>query len=87
MLALDDLHAVANPSCMDMLAELAQYVPGGSQIAVTSREEPALPLARWRASGQVQEIGVADLRLDESRRRRYCWKLPESSSMRASCPT
>jgi len=48
-----------------MLAELAQYVPGGSQIVVTSREEPTLPLARWRASGQVHEIGVADLRLDE----------------------
>ena len=65
VLALDDLHTVANPSCLDMLAELAQYVPGGSQIVVTSREEPALPLARWRASRQVHEIGVADLRLDE----------------------
>ena len=56
---------VANPACLDVLAELFRYVPAGSQIAVTSREEPALPLARWRAQGWVHEIGVADLRLDE----------------------
>src|SRR5512132_3122252 len=65
VLVLDDLHAVANPSCLDVLAELFEYVPAGSQMAVASREEPALPLARWRAQGWVQEIGVADLRLDE----------------------
>ncbi len=65
VLVLDDLHAVGNPSCLDMLRELFQYVPAGSMIAVTSREEPALPLARWRAQGRVHELGVADLRLDE----------------------
>ena len=65
VLVLDDLHAVGNPSCLDVLAELFQYVPAGSLIAVASREEPALPLARWRAQGRVHELGVADLRLDE----------------------
>ncbi len=65
VLVLDDLHAVANPSCVDVLAELVQYVPAGSLIAVASREDPALPLARWRAHGWVHEVGVADLRLDE----------------------
>ena len=58
VLVLDDLHAVANPACLDVLAELSRYVPAGSQIAVASREEPALPLARWRAQGSVHEIGV-----------------------------
>ena len=65
VLVLDDLHAVENPSCLDVLAALCEYVPSGSQIAVASREEPALPLARWRTRGWLQEIGVADLRLDE----------------------
>ena len=65
VLVLDDLHAVANPACLDVLAELFRYVPAGSQIAIASREEPPLPLARWRAQGSVHEIGVADLRLDE----------------------
>ena len=65
VLVLDDLHAVANPSCLDVLAALLEYVPVGSQIAIASREVPELPLARWRAQGAVHEIGVADLRLDE----------------------
>jgi LuxR family maltose regulon positive regulatory protein len=65
VLVLDDLHALSAPSCLDVLAELVRYVPAGSLIAVTSREEPTLPLARWRAQGQVHEVGVADLRLDE----------------------
>ena len=65
VLVLDDLHALANRSCLDALAELFEYVPAGSKIAVASREQPALPLARWRAHGLVDEIGVADLRLDD----------------------
>ena len=65
VLVLDDLHAVANPSCLDVLAALFEYVPAGSQIAIASREEPVLPLARWRAKGFLQEIGPANLRLDE----------------------
>jgi LuxR family transcriptional regulator, maltose regulon positive regulatory protein len=65
VLVLDDLHAVEDPSCLDVLAALCEYVPSGSQIAVASRETPALPLARWRTRGWLQEIGVADLRLDE----------------------
>ena len=65
VLVLDDLHALVNPSCFDALAALIDYVPVGSQIAVTSREEPELPLARWRAHGLVHELGVAHLRLDE----------------------
>lgn len=66
VLVLDDLHAVANPSCLDVLAALVEYVPAGSQIAVASREDPPLPLARWRAHGLLHEVGVADLRLDEA---------------------
>jgi LuxR family maltose regulon positive regulatory protein len=65
VLVLDDLHAVENPSCLDVLAALCEFVPAGSQIVVASREEPALPLARWRTQGWLQEVGVADLRLDE----------------------
>lgn len=65
VLVLDDLHTIANPSCLDALAALADYLPEGSQMAPASREEPALPLARWRAHRLVYEVGVPDLRLDE----------------------
>ena len=39
-------------------------MPPGSQILVASREQPPLPLARWRAAGLLHEVGVRDLRLD-----------------------
>ncbi len=65
VLVLDDLHAVANPACLDAIAALIGYAPAGSQIAIASREAPELPLARWRARGLLDEIGVSDLRLDE----------------------
>ena len=65
VLVLDDLHAVANPVLSGRAGGAVHYVPAGSQVAVASREEPALPLARWRAQGWVHEVGVADLRLDE----------------------
>ena len=58
VLVLDDLHAVAQPVCLDVLAALVGFFPAGSQIAVASREEPALPLARWRARGLVGEVGA-----------------------------
>jgi LuxR family transcriptional regulator, maltose regulon positive regulatory protein len=65
VLVLDDLHTVTSPSCLDVLAALLDYVPAGSQIAVASRAAPPLPVGRWRAQGRVQELGVADLRLDD----------------------
>ena len=65
VLAFDDLHAVNNPACLDAIAELLESVPAGSQIAIASREEPALPLGRWRSRGWAYELGPGELRLDE----------------------
>ena len=86
VLVLDDLHAVANPSCLDVLAALFEYVPAGSQIAVASREDPALPLARWRAHGWCTRSACRTSGWT-SRRPSCCLKPPESSSTRASCPS
>ena len=86
VLVLDDLHAVTNPSCLDVLAALLGYVPAGSQVAVASREVPELPLARWRARGwwtrsACQTSGWT------SRRPGCSSKPQESSSTRASFPS
>jgi LuxR family maltose regulon positive regulatory protein len=65
VLVLDDLHAVRDSDCSDVLAALCGYVPAGSLIAVATRETPDLPLSRWRMQGRLIEIGAADLRFDE----------------------
>ena len=49
VLAFDDLHAVSNPSCLDVLAELSRYVPAGSQIA-DHEQARAAPAPRPLAS-------------------------------------
>ncbi len=64
VIAIDDLHALSNPSSSSVLAALIDYVPPGSRVAVTSRVDEGLPIPRWRAHGVVQELGARDLRLD-----------------------
>src|SRR4051794_22421609 len=64
LLVLDDLHFVKNATSLDAVAALLAHVPEGSQIVVSSREAPPLPVARLRAQGGVLEIGSDELRLN-----------------------
>jgi LuxR family transcriptional regulator, maltose regulon positive regulatory protein len=64
VLLLDDLHVVNDQVCLDVVAEIAERLPPGSQLAVTSRAVPDIPLARLRARGALAEIGASDLALD-----------------------
>ena len=64
VLVLDDVHFVSDPTSLDAVAALLNSVPEGSRIVLSSREEPALPLARLRAQGRLLEVGVEDLRLN-----------------------
>jgi LuxR family transcriptional regulator, maltose regulon positive regulatory protein len=43
------------------VARLIDHLPAGSQLAIASRGEPPLPLARLRADGRVLEVGPDDL--------------------------
>src|SRR5512132_877945 len=53
VLVLDDLHFVSDPTSLDAVAALLNHVPERSQIVVSSREVPTLPLARLRAQGRL----------------------------------
>ena len=44
-------------ACLDILAELIEHLPEGSQVAIAGRARMRLPFARWRAEGSVLEIG------------------------------
>ena len=87
VLVLDDLHAIANPACLDVLTALFDYVPAGSQIAVATREAPPLPLARWRARGRCLRDRRAGPAAGRGGGRRCCSGQRESSSSRRSCPS
>ena len=66
VLALDNVHLVDNPVCLDAIAALARHIPEGSHIALSARGRPVLPLGALRARGLVLEIGPDELRLDEA---------------------
>src|SRR5215211_329511 len=64
VLVLDDVHLLENRDCLDAVTRLIDYLPAGSQLALASRGESPLPLARLRAEGRVVEVGPDDLAMD-----------------------
>jgi ATP/maltotriose-dependent transcriptional regulator MalT len=64
-LVLDNLETLENRVCLDAVAELALGLPAGSQVAIAARARPALPVALLRARGQVVEVGVAELAMNQ----------------------
>jgi LuxR family maltose regulon positive regulatory protein len=66
VLVLDDVHLLHNQACLDAVTRLIDYLPAGSQLAMASRGEPPLPLARLRAEGRLVELGPDDLAMDHA---------------------
>jgi LuxR family transcriptional regulator, maltose regulon positive regulatory protein len=64
VLVLDDLHVLHDRQCLDALAALARHVPAGSQLALSARGDPGLPMGVLRARGLALQIGPDDLRMD-----------------------
>jgi LuxR family maltose regulon positive regulatory protein len=61
VVVLDDVHLLHDREGLGAVAMLVDHLPQGSQLVVTSRGEPPLPVARWRAEGRLVEFGPGDL--------------------------
>lgn len=68
-LVLDDFHDIQSSAIHDGLAFLVNHVLAHVHVVLSTRADPDLPLARWRARGELVEVRAADLRFtpDESR--------------------
>jgi LuxR family maltose regulon positive regulatory protein len=64
VLVLDDVHRIVNRECTSVLIGVVEHLPHGSQLVLAGREEPRVPLARWRTEGRVLELDAGDLALD-----------------------
>jgi LuxR family maltose regulon positive regulatory protein len=62
VLVLDDYHVIDASEVQDEMAFLLDHLPAGLHVVITSRADPALPLARLRARGELAEIRAAELR-------------------------
>ncbi len=62
VLVLDDYHVIDAGDVQDGMAFLLDHLPPGLHVVIASRADPALPLARWRARGELVEARAAELR-------------------------
>ncbi len=66
ILVLDDYHLVEEPSIHNALTFLLNQLPLTLHLAIVTREDPPLPLARYRVQDQITELRAADLRFTEA---------------------
>jgi LuxR family maltose regulon positive regulatory protein len=64
-LVLDHAEVLSNWECLHVVAELAAQLPKGSQLLLASRATLPLPVEMLRARGQLVEIGVDELAMDQ----------------------
>ena len=69
VLALDDYHVIDTPEIHEAVSFLVDHLPETASIAIASRSDPPLALARLRSRGELLELRVADLRFTVGRGR------------------
>ena len=62
VLILEDYHSIDSRPVDHALDFLVEHQPPQMHLVITTREDPQLPLARYRARGQLTELRAADLR-------------------------
>src|SRR6266508_1726576 len=68
VLIIDNYHLIESQAVHDSLTFLLDHLSPGMHVVISSRSDPPIPLARFRARGQLAELRAADLRftLEES---------------------
>lgn len=72
LLLLDDYHLISEPKVHDAIRRLCEYMPVNMRLAIGTRVDPPLPLARMRSRAEVAEIRMADLRFNAEEVREWC---------------
>ncbi len=63
LVVLDDAHHLTSTTCWRYVGVLLEALPEGGCLAIASRTDPPIALARLRATGRLGEVRVRDLRL------------------------
>jgi LuxR family maltose regulon positive regulatory protein len=64
LIVIDDVHRLADLRLFEFFAALVDRLPVRWGLALASRTEPPLPLARWRARGELAEFRQGALRFE-----------------------
>ncbi|MEK8049091.1 LuxR C-terminal-related transcriptional regulator [Ideonella sp. DXS22W] len=82
LIVLDDLHRLSDAPALAFLSHLVERLSPRWTLAVTTRHEPALPVARLRALGELAEFRLEALRFspDEARALAQCLGQDEAAA-------
>ncbi|GHO44936.1 hypothetical protein [Ktedonospora formicarum] len=83
VLILDDYHLITMPGVHEDMAFLLEHSPPRLHLALASRVEPPLPLARLRARGQLGEVHATDLRFTTDEAARFLQQVMKLDVSRA----
>jgi LuxR family maltose regulon positive regulatory protein len=61
VLVLDEFETVTDPECMASIDYALEHAPATLGVVVVTRTDPAFPLARRRAGGELAEVRVREL--------------------------
>lgn len=61
----DDYHVIHQPEIHHMMALLLEYMPAHIHVILMTREDPPLPLSKWRVKNQLLEIRIRDLKFTD----------------------
>ncbi len=64
VLVLDDYHFIQDKHIHGAVSFLTDHLPSNMRLAIGTRTQPQLPLARFRAQGKIIEIQQAELRFN-----------------------
>ncbi len=81
LLILDDYHVITEPTIHGMMAFFIDHLPPPLHVMLLTRSEPPLPLLRWRARGEIQEIHTADLRFSVEETTEFLHQVGSANSM------
>lgn len=70
-LVLDDYHLADGPDIAQAMTFLVEHLPAQLRLTISTRADPALPLARLRARGELVEVRAADLRFTDEETAAY----------------
>jgi LuxR family maltose regulon positive regulatory protein len=65
VLVLDDYQFVTEEDAHESLAFFVEHLPENVLLVISSRSDPPLPLGRWRARGEMNEIRTEQLAFSE----------------------
>lgn len=66
IVVLDDFHVIQDDFILQIFRQLVENPPPSLHLVLVTREDPTLPLARFRANSLLTEVRAADLRFSQA---------------------